>query len=150
MVLVVFYSHTGATRRIAHLMAQCLSADICELVPDPPYEDDYKEQAKREKQGGVGPKLRELGVDLASYDTIFVGSPNWFSTFAPPVTTLLKSADLTGKVIAPFCTHGSGGIARIAETAASLCPSSRILPAIGFHADATADDVAAALEGLGF
>jgi flavodoxin len=150
MVLVVFYSHTGVTRRIATLMAQHLSADICALVPDPPYADDYKEQAKREKQGGYGPRLQALGVDLAAYDTIFVGSPNWFSTFAPPVTTLLQSADLDGKVIAPFCTHGSGGIARINETAASLCPNSTVLPAIGFPAEATADDVTAALTRLGF
>jgi flavodoxin len=150
VVLVVFYSHTGVTRGIANLMAQHLSADICELVPDPPYADDYKEQAKRVKQGGYGPKLQELGVDLSVYDTIFVGSPNWFSTFAPPVTTLLQSADLTGKVIAPFCTHGSGGVGRINETAASLCPGSTILPAIGFYADVTGDDVSAALTQRGF
>jgi len=150
VILVVFYSHTGVTRRFAHLMAQHLSADVCELVPDPPYADDYKEQAKREKNGGYGPRLQALGVDLATYDTIFVGSPNWFSTFAPPVTTLLQSADLEGKVIVPFCTHGSGGIGRINETAASLCPRSTVLPAIGFYVDGTDGDVSAALTQLGF
>lgn len=150
MILVAFFSHTGTTRRIATSMAEYLSADLCELVPDPPYADDYRERAKLEKQGGYGPKLQELGVDLAVYDTIFVGSPNWFSTYAPPVTTFLRSADLTGKVIGPFCTHGSGGAARVSEAARSLCPRSSVLETIGFHREATRDDVVAALAGLGF
>lgn len=150
LILVAFYSHTGTTRRIATLIADRLSAGLLELVPDPPYADDYKERAKRENKSGYGPKLQELGVDLADYDTIFVGSPNWFSTFAPPVTTFLQSADLTDKVVAPFCTHGSGGVARVNEAARSLCPHSRVLAAIGFYHDATTDDVVAALAGLGF
>lgn len=150
MILVAFYSHTGTTRRIATLMAEYLSADVCELEPDPPYSDDYKEQAKREKQGGFGPKLQALRVDPEAYDVIFVGSPNWFSTLAPPVTTLLKSADLAGKIIVPFCTHGSGGIARVNEAARSLCPHSTVLDAVGFYGDATEEDVSAALVRLGF
>jgi flavodoxin len=150
VILVVFYSHTGATRRMATLMADYLSAGLCELVPDPPYGDDYRERAKLEKQGGYGPKLQELGVDLADYDTIFVGSPNWFSTYAPPVTTFLQSADLAGKVIGPFCTHGSGGVARVSEAARLLCPRSTVLDTIGFYRDATMDDVESSLAGLGF
>lgn len=148
--LVVFYSHTGATRRIAAVMAEHLSADICELVPDPPYTGDYMERAKREKQGGYGPKLQRLDVNLVDYDTIFVGSPNWFSTFAPPITTLLLSADLSGKTIVPFCTHGSGGVGRIDETARALCPSSTVLDVIGFYSDATAEQVTETLGRLGF
>jgi len=150
VILVAFYSHTGTTRRIATLTADHLSADLCELVPDPPYADDYRERAKLEKQGGYGPKLHGLGVDLAAYDTIFVGSPNWFSTYAPPVTTFLQSADFTDTVIGPFCTHGSGGVARVGEAARALCPHSTILDTIGFYRDATMDDVVAALAGLGF
>lgn len=150
MILVAFFSHTGTTRRIAMSMAEYLSADLCELVPDPPYADDYKQRAKLEKQSGHGPKLQELRVDLADYDTIFVGSPNWFSTYAPPVTTFLQSADFTGKVIGPFCTHGSGGVARVSEAARALCPHSTVLETTGFYRDATMDDVVSALKGIGY
>ncbi|MFQ8807325.1 MAG: flavodoxin [Alistipes indistinctus] len=36
---------------------------------------------------------------------MFVGSPCWWYTIAPPVATFLSSYDLSGKTIAPFMTH---------------------------------------------
>jgi len=73
------------------------------------------------------PALKNQIDHVESYDTIFVGSPNWWNTVAPPVATFLSENDLSGKTIVPFCTHGGGGLGRISKDIAELCPQSTIL-----------------------
>jgi flavodoxin len=103
---------------------------IHEIQPEVPYPSSYDEvvdQAEKEIEAGYKPALRSTVDRVASYDTIFVGSPNWWSTIAPPVATFLSQYDLSGKTIVPFCTHGGGGLARIGKDIAKLCPQSTIL-----------------------
>ena len=74
--------------------------------------------------------LRELAAkveDMGKYDVIFIGSPNWWSTIAPPVASFLASYDLSGKTVIPFVTHGGGGMARCADEVRKLCPKSTVL-----------------------
>jgi hypothetical protein len=59
--------------------------------------------------------------------TVFIGSPNWWDTIAPPVATFLSEYDLSGKTIVPFCTHGGGGLGRIGRDIARLCSQSTVL-----------------------
>ena len=40
---------------------------------------------KREINAGVKPELAEKVKEFDKYDVIFVGTPNWWSTMAPPV-----------------------------------------------------------------
>ena len=54
---------------------------------------------------GFKPALKSKPENLGKYDIIFVGSPCWWYTIAPPVATFLSSYDLSGKTIAPFMTH---------------------------------------------
>ncbi len=62
---------------------------------------------------------------LDRYDTLLVGTPNWFGTIAPPVQTFLKDSDLSGKRVAPFCTNGGGGFGTIPRiwSGCALLPS---------------------------
>lgn len=48
----------------------------------------------------------ELGGDIADYDTIIIGTPVWWYTFAPAMKTFLESNDWHGKRIFPFATNG--------------------------------------------
>lgn len=66
---------------------------------------------------GILPTLKPLNTDIAKYDTIYLGYPVWFGTFARPVISYLKNTSLEGKVVIPFCTFGSGGLV---ETTAEL------------------------------
>ena len=65
--------------------------------------------------------------NLAQYDVVFIGSPNWWSTIAPPVATFLTKGDFSGKTVIPFVTHGGGGIARCEADMKKLCPGSTLL-----------------------
>jgi flavodoxin len=130
-ILVVYFSHSGNTRKIANLIHQEVGGTIHEIQPEAPYPNSYNavvDQAKKEIQAGYKPALESTLDHAESYDTIFVGSPNWWSTIAPPVATFLSKYDLSGKkTIVPFCTHGGGGLGRIGQDIAKLCPQSTVL-----------------------
>ena len=116
-ILVVYYSHSGNTERIARLIGQESGGVLAEIRPQAAYPQDYKTvvaQAKGEIQRGFLPALAPDAVpDPAEYDVVLIGTPNWWSTVAPPIATFLTENDLNGKTVAPFCTHGGGGVGHI-------------------------------------
>ena len=129
-ILIVYYSRSGNTQRIAHLIQEKVGGTIHEVQPAAPYPPAYNdvvEQAKKEIQAGYKPPLKPKIDHVEAYDTVFVGSPNWWDTIAPPVATFLSENDLAGKTIVPFCTHGGGGLGSIGEDIAELCPQSTVL-----------------------
>lgn len=85
------------------------------------------------------PELKTKVKDLAAYDTVFVGMPNWWSTMAPPVATFLESYDLSGKNVVPFCTHGGGGSGHIETTVKKLCPGSAVPSLLSVYGDTAKD-----------
>jgi flavodoxin len=128
--IVVYFSRSGNTRRIAALIHQEIGGTIHEIQPEVPYPNSYNavvDQAKKEIEAGYKPVLESTLDHMESYDPIFVGSPNWWNTIAPPVATFLSAYDLSGKTIVPFCTHGGGGLGNIGKDIAKLCPQSTVL-----------------------
>ena len=71
--------------------------------------------------------MKTKAENIKSYDLIFIGYPIWCGTFPAPVKTFLSEYDLSGKTIAPFCTHGSGGLGRSVTDISKLCPKSTLL-----------------------
>lgn len=135
-ILIVYYTWSGNTRKIAELIHKEVGGRICEITPEVSYPNSYNavvEHAKKEIQAGYKPPLKTKIEHIELYDIIFVGSPNWWSTIAPPITTFLSEYDLSGKIIAPFCTHGGGGQGRINSEIAKLCPRSTILKIFAIH-----------------
>lgn len=135
-ILIVYYSHSANTRKLAKLIERETGGTLCELLPENAYPDDYNtvvEQAKKEIQAGFRPALKTKVKDLASYDTVFIGTPNWWSTIAPPVATFLDDSVLSGKTVIPFCTHGGGGAGHIEATVKKLCPDSTVLSALSVY-----------------
>ena len=106
--LVLYYSYTGNTRALAERICRRLHCDSAELVPETPYTGSYDavvEQGQREVDRGYCPKLRPLGVRLADYDCVILGTPTWWYTMAPAVHTALGEYDWSGKTVVPFQTH---------------------------------------------
>ena len=155
-VLVAVYSKTGNTLEMAKQIRQFVGGDLFVIEPVDAYPEDYKatiEQAKKEIEAGFQPPLKNAVENLAQYDTIFIGTPNWWSTIAPPVATFLSSHDLAGKRIIPFATHGTGGLAKTVDAIKALCPDSTFLEAKGIAGNNiknAADEVEAWLKTLGF
>ncbi len=127
--LIVYYSHSGNTSKIAEIIHKKVDGDISRIEPINPYPRDYNrvvDQAKKEIKSGYIPDLQLHIDDINSYNKIFIGSPNWWNTIAPPVKSFLLQYDLSGKVVIPFCTHGGGGQGCIFSDIAKKCNNSTI------------------------
>ena len=111
--IVVYYSQTGATEKVAKLFSEKTGADIELIEAVKPYDGDFDATIARcqeEMKNGELPEIKALKKNIAEYDTIYLGFPVWFGVAAPPMKAFLKDAELKGKVIVPFCTFGSGGL----------------------------------------
>ena len=129
-ILVAYYSHSGNTCKIATLIHQAVGGTLHEIQPEVPYPKSYNavlDRAKQEIKAGYHPPLQPTPDLVTSCDIIFVGTPNWWSTIAPPIATFLSEHDLSGKTIIPFCTHGGGGLGRIDKEIRKLCPHAAFL-----------------------
>ena len=136
-MLVLYYSQTGNTKAVAEEIANKLGADIEEITMVDPYDPDFQATINRcmkEREQEILPTINPVKADLANYDVIFLGYPVWFGTYAPPVITFLKDADLSGKKIVPFCTFGSGGLESSVKDLVAAEPHAEVLPGYGVRA----------------
>ncbi len=124
--LVVYFSWSGNTRGIARLLQQKIGGELVELELVKPYSRDYNtclEQAKQEQQTGARPELKTRITDMARYNVIFLGYPNWWGTMPMPVASFLEQYDFSGKTIVPFVSSGGSGLGRSVADITRLCPS---------------------------
>ena len=155
-MLVIYYSQTSNTKAVATEIATRLGADIAEIIPVVPYENDFKatlDRGKKELDEGIFPEIQPMSVKPADYEVIFIGYPIWFGTYAPPVATFLNQVDLSGKKLVPFCTFGSGGEESSVMDLAKAEPKAEILPSYGVRAarlDAMPQEIDQFLKANGF
>lgn len=106
--LVIYYSFGGNTRNIAKQIARALKASLAEIHTVKSYTDDYDVLlglAKREVESGYMPQIAPLSVDVSKYDTIIIGTPIWWSSFAPAIKKFLASHSWKGKKVYTFVTY---------------------------------------------
>jgi flavodoxin len=152
-ILVVYYSHSKATESLAEEIALLTGADIRELIPEKPYafdDNSAAKQARSEMERGFCPKLWSGLEQVDGCTHIFIGTPNWFGSFAPPILSFLRKAGLAGKTVIPFCTHGGGGFGNIESRMANECPNAHMLPGFASAGNFETKQVIQWLTGLGF
>ena len=108
--LVVFYSRSGTTRRIAEALSKALECDLEEIVEPKPrtgflgYIRSLLE-ASRKRPSKILPKKHEV----SSYNLVVIGTPVWaWSPSSPVRAYLMATADRLPEV-AFFCTLGGSG-----------------------------------------
>jgi flavodoxin len=129
-ILVVYYTFSRTTEKLAEEIAKQTGGDLRSLVPEKPYAFDNNtaaKQARMEIERGYCPKLLTGLEPIDGHSRVFIGSPNWFKTFAPPVLSFLRNVDLVGKTVIPFCTHGGGWFGNMEADIAKECPRSKML-----------------------
>ena len=135
--LVLYYSENGSTKAVAEELQKQLGADIEAIEVVEPYSGDFQatiERCNKERESGQTPALKALKSNIADYDTIFLGYPIWFGTYAMPIATLVKEQDFEGKTIIPFCTFGSGGLNTSTADLEKAFPKAHILKGYGVRA----------------
>ena len=147
---VIYFSWSGNTRFAAETVARKAGADLFEIKAETPYSSNYGKCCDEAKPECYGKKLRPIktiaGLDLAKYDVVFVGTPNWWGTMAPPVRTwVTQSRDaLKGKTVSLFQTHGGGGMQRVGKEFAEIIgETAKVLPPKAFGGSSIKSNVAA-------
>ena len=117
--LVVYYSASGTTKRVATAIADAAGADLYEITPVEPYTSDdlnWNNSSSRVSREHDDESLRDFALteinptDWDSYDTVLIGYPIWWGIAAWPVDNFVKGNDFTGKTVIPFCTSASSGL----------------------------------------
>lgn len=162
-ILTIYFSHTGEnyfggrirpiakgnTAYVAEYIQQAVGGDLFEIQTTQPYPENYSactKQAKEEQQANARPQLKEYLPDLAGYDTIFVGYPNWWGSCPMAVFTFLEHYDLTGKRILPFCTNEGSGMGSSESDLKRICAGATVekgLAVTGSQAAASRKEAAA-------
>ena len=127
-VAVVYFSWSpdGNTRFAAETIAKKAGAALFEIKAETSYNSAFNKCCDEAKPECYGKKLRPIkpieGLDLAKYDVVFVGTPDWWGTMAPPVRTwVAQNKDaLKGKTVSIFQTHGGGGMQRVGKEFAEI------------------------------
>jgi flavodoxin len=154
-ILVADFSWSGNTRTIAEQIQKTTGNDLFEIKTATPYTTDYDavvDQAQLEQRNNARPALAARVSDMDSYDTIFIGYPNWWGTLPMALFTFLESYDFSGKTIIPFCTHEGSGLGRSVGDIKKLCPQSTVRDGLairGGSVKSAGNNVTAWLRGLG-
>ena len=120
---------TGNTGVVADMIAQATGADLFSIRTVEQYPDTYDatiDQGQQEQSDGARPELATHLENLDSYDTIFLGFPNWWGDMPMAVYTFLDEVDLSGKTVIPFVTSGGSGFSNPISTIQQMEPQATV------------------------
>ena len=157
-VLVVYYSGSGNTARVAEDIAEAAGADLFEITPVDPYTSDdlnYTNDNSRVVREHNDESLRDIELtttdvpDWDSYDTVFIGYPIWWQIAAWPVNNFVKNNDFTGKTVIPFATSASSGMGESGTLLEEMAGTGDWQEGQRFPSSAAKEDVQTWVNGLG-
>lgn len=150
--LVVYYSASGNTKRVAEAIAARVNADTFEITPVNPYSSadlNFNDNNSRVVQEYNDESLRNVALtnttvpDWESYDNVLIGYPIWWYNAAWPTNGFVSANDFTGKTVIPFCTSYSSGIGRSGKRLEALAGTGTWMDGYRFSSSASAEDVEA-------
>lgn len=156
--LVVYYSASGNTERVAKDIAEAAGADLFEIVPTEVYTSEdlnWTNPDSRVSREHDDESLRDVPLtttevpDWDSYDTVFIGYPIWWGIAAWPVDTFVKNNDFTGKTVIPFATSSSSGMGQSGSLLADMAGTGEWQEGQRFSSGVSGDDVQSWVNGLG-
>ena len=149
-VLVVYYSATGNTERVANSIAEATGVDLFEIEPTEPYTDDdlnWNDESSRVSREYEDESLRDVPLVNTTvdgwddYDTVFIGYPIWWGIAAWPVDGFVEANDFSDKTVIPFATSASSGMGQSGELLADLAGTGDWQDGMRFSSGAGDDEV---------
>lgn len=116
-LLVVYFSATGTTKKIAEQIVEVTNADEFEIEPakvytseDLNYGNDNCRANLEQKDKETRPLILNKLDNMDQYDIIFIGYPIWWGEEPRIIDTFIEDYDLSKKTVIPFCTSGGSDI----------------------------------------
>lgn len=156
--LVVYYSASGNTARVAKDIAAATGADLFEIVPTQVYTSDdlnWTNANSRVSREHDDESLRNVPLtsttvaDWSGYDTVFIGYPIWWGIAAWPVNSFVTDNDFTGKTVIPFATSSSSGMGQSGTLLANMAGTGDWQEGHRFSSGTSTSDVESWVNGLG-
>ncbi|MEE0097289.1 MAG: flavodoxin [Oscillospiraceae bacterium] len=147
---------TGNTGVVAHMIADAVGGELFSIRTVEPYPDNYDDTidvGQAEKNDGVYPELASHIENLDSYDTVFLGFPNWWYGMPMVMYSFLEEYDLSGKTIVPFVTFGGSGFSDAISEIQNAEPNATILEGLSLGAAESANaeaEIISWLQDLGY
>lgn len=119
----------GNTEVMANMIQKATNASMVQIKTLQRYPSKYQpctQVAQKELQEQARPAILNDIVDMDSYDTIFLGYPNWWNTMPMAVFHFIEKHSFDGKTIVPFCTHEGSGFGNSIQDLQQLCPSANL------------------------
>ena len=107
-ILIVYYSYSGTTQRVAERLQALTSGTLYELTLTNPYTGDSYDVSERvfaQQDAEAMPELAGELPNLSEYDTILIGTPVWNDSMANPIIGYLEQTDFDGKTASLFWTY---------------------------------------------
>lgn len=151
-ILVVYFSGTGNTARVAQVIADTTGGDLFEVTPVEPYTSEdlnYNDDNSRVSREHADASLQDIELTTTTadgwenYDVVFIGYPIWWGGAAWPINQFVSKNDYTGKTLIPFTTSASSGIGESASTLAALAGTGDWQEGQRFSSSVDSDEVAA-------
>lgn len=156
--LVVYYSATGNTAKVAEVIVNENDMDVFAIMPEQPYSTEdlaWTDGNSRVSKEHADPALQDVALlqdtpdNWDSYETVIIGYPIWWGQAAYPVASFVKANDFTGKTVIPFCTSASSDIGDSAQNLADLAKGGEWMGGMRFPSDVNSDEVRQWIDDLG-
>ncbi len=155
--LIVYFSCTDTTKKIAEYMQEITGADIYRIEPEVPYTaedlnygDASTRATKEQNDSSARPAIAGKVENMAQYQNVVIAYPIWWGQAPRIISTFLESYDFSGKTIVPVCTSHSSGIGSSATNLHALTDGSVTwLEGRRFSSTSTKEEVAQWLKDSG-
>ena len=153
--LVVVFSATGTTKKVAEMIAAITGADIYEIKAAEPYSDadlnwhDKESRTTKEQNDKtVRPAIGSDKLSFDAYSRIFIGYPIWWGEEPRIMDTFVESYSFDGLTVIPFCTSSSSGIGRSGKNLAENAGNGNWLDGKRFPGSVSENELRSWIEGL--
>ena len=154
-VLVVYFSATGTTKRVAEMIAGIEDAEIYEIkaareytADDLNWHDRNSRSTKEQNDRSARPAIGGEDVSLEGYERIYVGYPIWWGEEPRIMDTFVEGHDFGSITVIPFCTSSSSGIGRSGKNLAENAKSGTWLDGRRFPGSVSEADLRTWIDGL--
>lgn len=131
--LVAYFSASGNTKSVAEMIAEAGKFDLCEITPKVTYSeadlnwmDKNSRSSVEMKDKKIRPEIKDVAIDINSYDEIVLGFPIWWYVAPTIINTFLESYDFSGKKIILFATSGGSGFGNTVQELQPSAPDALI------------------------
>lgn len=131
--LVVYFSATGVTKRVAEMLGESIDAKVFEIVPkqiytkaDLDWTNENSRSSQEMKDKDCRPEIESRVRDMEKYEVVFLGFPIWWYREPSIIDTFIETHNFDGKIIVPFATSGGSEIGDTYKNIQKLAPKAKV------------------------